>query len=325
MLKVAVINTPHPDGLARTVLDGFDSYAREGKILLRLSSEFNYPLPLSSYVIPQDDFIAFATGADIIVLVSTKYATDIKCAEKIGAWHKTVFLDGSELGGNNRFDVETQARVLAGSYREKGAIDFAMLKKCIHYFRREKPYVKGITPLPFGIESRYVKEYATRVASGVKKDIDFFCVFGQDEYPLLRRFVREELIRFCNKEGFTCVTEPMGKDRFYATLARSKVGVSVGGGGFDTFRFWEILGANCLLLTETIDIFPRHVEALPYKRIRQFNNLFDFAYQLPRVGAYLRAGYDEEALAPEYERILSEHDARARAKVILDSMSSVQV
>jgi hypothetical protein len=317
MRKVAVINTRHPDGLARTILDGFDILAKEGEVLLRLSSALDYPLPLSPYVIPRQDFIAFARGADIIVLISTKYDTDVRLAAECNVWEKTVFVDGGELGGNNRFDYLTQARVLAGTYKDKGAIDAAMLSRCKRYFRREKPYLPGITPLPFGIESRYVRDYAALAAKGVKKDIDFFCVFGQDEFPLLRRYVREELIRFCKKEGFSCVTEPMGKDDFYATLARAKVGVSVGGGGFDTYRFWEILGANALLLTETIDIYPKYSKALEYKRIREFNNLFDFSHQLPRVAAYLRNGYDEEALAPEYGQILADHGSRTRALSML--------
>lgn len=320
MKKIAVINTVHPDGLARTVLDGLVILAQGEEIVLRLSSPFRYPLALDSYVIPREDFIPFARGADCIVILSSKYGTDIRLAENVDRWDKTVFVDGGEMGGNNRFDALAQARLLSGSYIGLGGINHTMRARCAAYFRREKPYVPGVVPLPFGIESRYVREYAQLMDSGKKKDIDFFCVFGQDEYPLLRRVVREEVVRFCRKEGFTCETGPLPKEEFYRKLARSKVGVSVGGGGFDTFRFWEILGANALLLTETIDIFPKYANALNYKRIREFNNLFDFAYQLPRVGAFLKGAYDEEALAAEYEQILTNHSSRTRALTVINAL-----
>ncbi len=184
-----------------------------------------------------------------------------------------------------------------------------MKERCYLYFRREKPYIDGIVPLPFGIESRYIKYDKLTT----KKDIDFVCVFGRDKRPLLRRFAKEILIKFCEKEKFTYrVSETNNQDEFLNILARAKVGISVGGGGFDTARFWEILGNNCLLLTENIDIYQSDDDSLEFQNIFQFNNLYDFMYELKKIGRLLRTDYAAERYIDVYDSILLKHSTRAR-------------
>ena len=82
-------------------------------------------------------------------------------------------------------------------------------------------------------------------------------------------------------------------------------------------RFWEILGNNCLLLTEKIDIYQPESKRLDYKRIWEFGNLHDFRYQLDKISDFLRKEYDQEKLNSEYQKILSEHSSASRVKEIL--------
>ncbi|MDB5194413.1 MAG: hypothetical protein JWN50_427 [Parcubacteria group bacterium] len=315
MMKIAVINFEKPDGMARTIIDGLCAMAKEGSVDFRLSSKFLYDLPLEDAVLSRGDFIAFARSADRIFLIGNdKYGYDTTLAEEIDRFGKTVCVDGSEVGKNRRYDFTIQKGIIDGTYDGQGTVDRELLSKCHRYFRREKPYSDGIIALPFGIESRYMQSYK----EGTPKDIDFVCIFGQDEYPLLRRFVREALETYCKDNGFTCATErTKTPEEFYKLLARAKVGVSVGGGGFDTMRFWEILGNNCLMLTETIDIYPRDSKRLKYERIIEFQNLFDFDAELKKMGAFLRSGYADLDLKPEYERIVGDHSTKARVEEIL--------
>jgi len=302
--KIAVITPSNKiDRLERTVIDGFMQFKKDNSHLRFFAlSNSNSRLLLSvKYLLSKKEFINFAHKADLVFLIRGKKKTDYEVAKEIGDWDKTIFIDGSEVGLNNRYDFTIQKKILAGKYREIGKINFKMLKKCALYFRREKPYINGIIPLPFGIESRYTKYYSP----GQKKDIDFVCIFGQDEYPLMRRYVRELLVKYCKKNKFTYrVKKTKSPDEFYRILARTKVGISVGGGGYDTARFWEILGNNCLLLTERIDM--------------QFNNLYDFWYQLHKIGEFLQNGYNQENLVKEYKDILSRHSSKARVLTIVD-------
>ena len=308
-MKVAVI-TPiaKEDYLTNTILDGLAQLVFDDKQIEYKVSKWNN----------REDFIEFARQADLIIFCwgktvkkwkfFTQINTDYKLAEEIGEWGKTVFLDGSELGGDRR-------------YTQVGKINEEMLKKCVAYFRREKPYPSRVMPLPFGIERNYVHWH-----EGMKKDVDFFCVFGSGTYAPLRSQTREEVKRFCEANNFTCVTERMPHEEFLKTLARSKVGVSVGGGGYDTARFWEILANNCLLMTETIDIYPDNgASELNYSRITQFKNLGEFKTQLAKMGKFLRAQYPPVNLDSEYQSILSHHFSRARVESILTAARSMGI
>lgn len=317
-MKIAIINSKNPDGLARTIFDGLLELQKEKKELeFFLSSEFNYILPLEKCVLSRAEFIRYARQADFIFLIWSKDYTDFKLAEEISQWQKTIFIDGSELGKNNRFDASIQKDVLELKYKKQGAINKEMLQKCALYFRREKPYISSVIPLPFGIESIYLSRYK----KDTKKDIDFHCVFGQDKYPPLRKYATEILIDFCRKNNFTYhIDKTKTREEFYDLLNRSKVGISIGGGGFDSMRFWEILGNNCLLLTEKIDIYPPDSDRLNYKRIYEFNNLCDFQFQLGKIFDFLRNGYEQEKLGEEYQKILKEHSSKARISEVFQRL-----
>ena len=228
-MKIAVITPINKrDYLTDTVLDGLGELGIDHK---RSDKE------------ERKSFVAYAREAELILFCWGKTVkkwrifdfnnTNYLLAEEINCWNKTVFIDGNEVGRDGR------ARGLVAEPNR------AMLKKCALYFKREKPYPPRVLPLPFGITKNMIAWQPD-----VKKDIDFFCVFGKhDEYLPLRWQVTDELKRFCAANNFSCVTERMPKEEFLQKLARSKVGISVGGGGFDTLRFWEILANNFLLIT----------------------------------------------------------------------------
>ncbi|MEN9614143.1 MAG: hypothetical protein RLZZ347_450 [Candidatus Parcubacteria bacterium] len=336
-MKVALISPKQKDDyLLNDCIDGlFVLSQKRPDLIFRISADFIHPFPaekINPVQLQEGDFVDFARQADMIVLVQRKGATNFELAEKIGMWHKTVFLDGSELGKDRRFDYAIQDAVLKGDYRENGGVDMQMLQSCVAYFRREKPYLPGITPFPYSIQSSYVKY----VDQHKQKDIDFVCIFGQDQFPSMRRFVVKMLEQYCKENGFTFRTQKTsgfdfslerkaGRDEFYEILSRAKVGISIGGGGFDTVRFWETLANNCLLITERIDIFKPESKELDYQRVYECNNLYDFKSQLERVGAFLKSGYDQSVLESEYLKILDQHSSCARVeKMITVSMEAIQ-
>ncbi len=328
--KIAIIGpTEASDVLADTIFDGLLTLQKTfPELSFYIPKEHNYtsPLQLSGHELSTEDFVEYAQTADLIFLMFSKRFTNFALAEMIGRWDKTIYIDGSELGKNRRYDSVIQKMVLDGTFEGNGRINAEMVEKSALYFRREKPYIENIIPLPFGVESRYLQEYF----KDIKKDIDFFCVFGQDEYPPMRKYARDLVKDFCAKNNFTCHTEvtegfsfdagkKAGRSEFYRLLARSKVGISIGGGGYDTGRFWEILGNNCILLTETIDIYTPDSDALRYERIHQFTNIYDLDSQLNKIGTFLRNGYNHCKMDSEYSAIMKKHSSVARVMEILES------
>jgi hypothetical protein len=317
MPVIAVIGPRRrPDHLTRTLVDGLASLQEKGLVSFHTSATYGgHDVVRDEYALPRDPFIAFAREADLVLFCWGKDGLDAELPERVDRWEKTVYVDGSEPGHNRRLDYAVQRNILAGTHRGQGAIDTVMLARCPLYFRREKPYLPGILPLPFGIERRYRAEYRP----GLEKPIDFFCVFGQDRYSTFRRHARAILREFCAAEGYSCVTSRLDNRLFYQLLACSKVGISIGGSGYDTGRFWEVLGNNCLLITEAIDIFESESDELAYERIYECGNLYDFEACLRRVGTLLRGPYGELDLLPEYSAILARHSSEARILTILEA------
>jgi len=188
VIKIAVIlPTKDWDYLANTVLDGLFQMKKEGKVEFFLSSDSFARLPIHDLILSQDDFIRYGRDeSDLIFLAWGKNKTDSELAEKIDCWGKTVFIDGSEPGRDGRYDFNIQRDILSGRHKGRGSVNFDLLSRCPLYFRREKPYLSGIIPLPYGIESSYLKY----LNSSVKKDIDFACIFG---HAFIRSFFRIDI------------------------------------------------------------------------------------------------------------------------------------
>ncbi|MBI2482124.1 MAG: hypothetical protein HYV76_00980 [Candidatus Vogelbacteria bacterium] len=302
-INIAVITPQYKnDYLCDTILDGLLNLVTEDKSLnFKITSGYTTDLEVTKHILNIEQFEIYAATADLIFLCWGKNNTNKALAAKINRFEQTIFIDGSELGGNRR-------------YNELVEIDTDYLTKAVAYFKREKPYLDEVRPLPFGIESHYIKYQPDQI-----KDIDFICVFGQKDFPSLRREVEWALIDFCQANNFSYWTKPTNTpDEFHRLLARAKVGVSVGGGGFDTARFWEILGNNCLLMTEKIDIYESDSKRLDYKRIWQFKDLAEFKAKLKQMGQYLRSSYQKSDLELEYNQIIKDHSSKARVLEILN-------
>lgn len=314
-LRIALI-TPKgkKDYLTNTILDGLCELKEKGlPVSVTVSSAVSELPESDEWVLAHNAFIESAQKADLVFFFRGKGSTDFALAEEVGQWDKTIYIDGAEMGLNRGADARLQYEVLNGIYQGFGAIDQLMLERCRLYFRREKPYIDGIIPLPFGIDRSY-REWRP----GLEKDLDFVCVFGQEDYPPLRRYARRVLEQFCRENNFSYfVGKTKTRQEFYKLLARAKVGVSVGGGGYDTARFWEILGNNCLLLTQTIDIFHPPASELASPHIRQFGNLYDLREELSQIGTLLRHGFQETLQEEEHKRILHAHSSEARIRTVL--------
>lgn len=302
--KIAVIPPKNRlDYLTSTIIDGLNELKNNNEVDFLVASLEN-----------RNQFIDYAKNADIITFSWGKGDTDHELAQNIDCFNKTIFIDGSELGRNRRLDKKIVKELNDGTWNGQGKIDKDLLIKCAGYFKREKPYIDGIIPFPFGIEKKYINWNKS-----IDKDIDFVCIFGQEQYPPLRKKVKEILQDFCKKNDLVCVTEKTKtKQEFYNILSRAKVGISVSGGGYDTARFWEILGNNCILLTEKIDIYRPQDKKLQYNNIFEFINENDFEDLLNKITIYLRTDYNAIDMEKEYNEILKNHSTVARVKEIID-------
>jgi hypothetical protein len=100
-------------------------------------------------------------------------------------------------------------------------------------------------------------------------------------------------------------------------IARSRIGVSVRGGGFDTYRYWEVPAAGALLLSET----PRIV--IPGNFEADEEAVFDAPERLAaRVPQLLDAG-PEHIAARGRARLEEAHLSIHRAQRVLDELEAL--
>ncbi len=72
-------------------------------------------------------------------------------------------------------------------------------------------------------------------------------------------------------------------------------------------------------------VFEPDSDAMNYKRIFQYNNLYDLEYQLEKVGEFLRNGYNQEGLNVEYKEILKRHSTKARVMTIINEARKIGI
>jgi glycosyl transferase family 1 len=107
--------------------------------------------------------------------------------------------------------------------------------------------------------------------------------------------------------------------RYYETLRNSRRCISVPGGGFDTLRFWEILGAGSLLISKRIAI------EMPYPLVEGKHYLaFDSLQELRDVlvSSYMRRDEADEIRSRAHEFALQFHSSTARAEYVLQTLAS---
>jgi len=169
---------------------------------------------------------------------------------------------------------------------------------------------RGLVPLPFGwvgpLPARRPTEYDVAFLSTPTSDV--------------RMDVRSQLERLA-AEGVRVRLLEEGEFLDWATymdvLTRSRIGVSVRGGGFDTYRYWEIAAAGALLLAET----PRIV--IPGNFVDDEEAIFAPVERLAALVPALLAR-DIEAIARRgCARLAAAHTSVDRAGTVLDALRRV--
>jgi hypothetical protein len=108
----------------------------------------------------------------------------------------------------------------------------------------------------------------------------------------------------------------LSPDQYYRVVASSKIAVSIRGGGFDTLRYWEIVGQGTFMLSEEPDIvIPDNFEHRRHVVFCRPNlsNLKEL------VRYYVRHDAEREAIASAgHAHLLKHHTCEKRAAYFLD-------
>lgn len=156
-----------------------------------------------------------------------------------------------------------------------------------------------------------------RHASGIRFQGGVYAEVDDRQSKLLRGFPRVLM----KLKGDPVVTADqrgtkLSPSEYYALLGRSKMALSVRGGGFDTLRYWEIVASGTLLLSEQPDI------QIPNNFVHGKHALFfrpDLSDLVDLVRTYAGDAQACAAMAAEgYTHLLQYHTCERRAEQLLD-------
>ena len=113
----------------------------------------------------------------------------------------------------------------------------------------------------------------------------------------------------------------LSPEEYYQEIRRSKIAISIRGGGFDTYRFWEILACRSLLLSELPDILIpnefQHGEHIIYCKP-------DLTGLQKLIRYYLDHNQERERIAEQgYQHLLKYHTCEKRAEYFLEVCRAV--
>lgn len=177
------------------------------------------------------------------------------------------------------------------------------------YFKREYlkgcSYPKNVLPLPFAAIPEALPNI-TEIVHPV-----FFMAHGSS-------LIRGEISNMLRKVGYIAPSERIEKSDYNIALASSLVGISARGGGWDTYRYWEVPYFGVTLLSQRLQTvipndFTEGMEALFFSDVRQVPDILKTMLKDPVQAREMgRLGR---------EKCLQYHLSMNRAKTVLESLS----
>lgn len=177
------------------------------------------------------------------------------------------------------------------------------------YYKREllagRSYSKNIKPLPFGM----IPEPAP---DGVEVNRKVFFRYIEN-HP-----IRGEVKRELDKLGLTAEHGHIEKQAYNKMLMSSLVGISARGGGWDTYRYWEIAFFGVAMLSQRLPIvipdnFTEGTEVVFFDRMADFRSKLLEMLACPEktvaIGQAARA------------KCLAKHMSVNRAKTVLEDLA----
>jgi hypothetical protein len=245
------------------------------------------------------------------------------------AWSDSFMPLRKHFAGSRSFDLK-EADVLVASVRSLAAADEwlkATGKKVVMidgeddpfirepwpsraavYFKREylkgRSYPPNIRPLPFAAIPEEVPE--------IQEATNEVFFMAHESHPF-----RREVANALHGMGHQS-KERMEKDGYNKLLASSRIGVSVRGAGWDTYRYWETPYMGAALLSQRLGIvvpddFKENEEAV------YFETVDDFETKLKRM---LSDKKRTEAMRMAGRRACMErHLSTHRARTVIDAIS----
>ncbi len=282
-------------------------------------------LPRHSY--SEEDIVAMLTDKvfDFVCLAAPRLGS-LQALASLAEKAKLpplVMIDGED-DSRIRYEIAETYGVKLYFKREYIWVNNKKVRRLRDYYNyvRSFHYNKNLFQMTYPLSFSIILESIPKIEN-IEKNIDVsFRGFVWSKESRKRLLVLQKLQRMESIHltgGIYTPSDTTGRvspDEYYREVMRSRIAVSIRGGGFDTCRFWEIPACRTLLLSEKPDIdIP---EGFEHERHAVFcqNNLSDLT---ALVRYYLEHDEQRERITEQgYQHLLRHHTCERRAEYFLD-------
>ena len=251
-------------------------------------------------------------STDLVIVGAAKpdaFETYLSLIKRIPKSTPVYFIDGGdreELGGDlaraGAFELYQKAEDIR---------PFDLIFK--REYLKSNKYESRVKPLPFSINIK-----ALNMLPSPKKERDVF--FWAIESHPIRKTAFQLLSQSFDQDGGVGQSQSMKSykfkgRRYHEELSRSKIGISLRGGGWDTLRYWEVPALGAMMITTPLDIvIPNDFEDKKHV-IRCQPDLSDL---VELCNYYVKNDSERsKIIAAGYKHLLEHHTSQARAKYVL--------
>ncbi len=239
-----------------------------------------------------------------------------------------VMIDGED-DSRIRYEIAETCDVKLYFKREYIWINDKKVRRLRDYYNyvRSFHYNKELFRITYSLPFSVIMESLPKL-EGIKKDFDVSLrgfVWSRESRKRLLALQKLQRMGSIHFTGgiYTLgdTTSRVSPDEYYREVMRSRIAVSIRGGGFDTCRFWEIPACRTLLLSEKPDIdIPAGFEHGKHAVFCQ-NDLSDLT---ALVKYYLEHDQQRERIIEQgYQHLLKHHTCERRAEYFLDLCKKV--
>jgi hypothetical protein len=298
-MKIVSIISPYYDYLTASLMEGLQDLGHE----IISSEESNYTKKT-----PDRQLRRFAEKADWIIVggnqrVRTRLVEDIDNPNKVC------------IDGNDQQEFNVYPHIL-----------FKMVFKRELNRMWQNSAGEPVYPLPFAAEKRYfcneTVQRTIKVAFAANMNANTM------RYSVYQRLInKNDPGVFCGttrERAYLkkkCIGMPIETPKYRNILRQTHIGVNVAGAGYDCARFWEILAAGAMLMTQELDITIPHsftdgLNCVVFRSLDEFDAKLEGLLSAPdAVNQIAEAGY---------QHLLQYHTTTARAAYFLDKLHALE-
>ncbi len=296
-MRIVYINPSVYDYLSATLLEGLTELGHD--VITAQASSYGRRF--------DDADLRTAAKDSDLVIVGSNIGVRSHLVQDIANPRK-VFVDGTD---SQDFTVINNIRFKAVFKRELNR----QFHDAINHF---------VFPLPFAAEKRYFSDQP------VTKDIAVTFLANMHTNPWrhsihqrLQNLHLSDVISGATNERAYSSAQPKTHANetpvYRQLLRRSRISINVAGAGYDTARFWEILAARAMLMTQDLDIVIPHGftdghDCVIFRSLDEFDDKLLFYMNRPELVAQIADR--------GYQRLITHHTTRARAQQFLEVVAA---